>query len=179
VTDIQPRSGTVAGGALIRINGHGFTGNPSVLFDGRLASVVTVGDSQVVVRAPSHPQSAIVDVRVSVTGRSVLLVRGFSYVPVSGPPPWYSSGGSPPTTAPPAGGGPTTIAPGVTPPAPSPTMPAAPVPVPARFGFGGVATTRGALHLRRVDGSSPLMAYPAPAWPGRRCAVAVCTGTKL
>jgi IPT/TIG domain len=192
VSGISPRFGITAGGDWVSVDGHGFTDDTVVLFDGQQASVIAVvNESRVVVHAPPHPTAAVVDLRVSIPGHSVVLRQAYSYVPQAGLPPW--AGGATTTTTV-AGGGPTTTsaapgatttpgspgtAPGTAPaPGGSATTTAPPAP-PPRFAFGGVAATRGDLRLRPVSGTSPLTAFPAAVWPGRRCLIAVCAGTRL
>jgi serine protease len=208
VTGFEPRYASTVGGERITVRGRGFRGTMHVLFGaspGTAASVVS--DTSLLVTTPIQAAAGTVDVRVSTALDSVVLDDAFTFVapeaappggptptlppvvtPPPGPPPATTTTttappSTTPTTQPPAGTPPTTVPPSAstttTVPATTPTtQPSVPTSTP-RFTFGPVSATRGTLQLRTLTASSPLAAYPASAWPGRRCATATCAGTRL
>lgn len=181
VTNLSPRSGPLAGGTRVWIEGAGFSTNTHVLFGGVAATSVTVVGSEVVLATtPARAFAATVDVQVSTPGGSVVVPEAFAYHGGGdGPLPPPGPGGETPVSTTVPASAPTTA-----PPTTSPTTVPEPEPDPGPTGpltfvFGPIARTRGGLDLRPLLPPSPLDRYPPSTWAARFCTASPCPATAL
>lgn len=82
IGDVQPRSGTPAGGTLITVTGTGFRLNARVTIDGNPATNLTVvSDTEITAETPAATSSGQVDVVVrNEDGQTDTVARGYRYV---------------------------------------------------------------------------------------------------
>jgi hypothetical protein len=96
---VTPNTGTVAGGASVTINGTNFTGATSVTFGGVAATGVTVLSSTTITATTPVHAAGLVDVAVTTSAGSDVLVNSFTYVvpnpPVANPVSATVASGSP------------------------------------------------------------------------------------
>ncbi|MBZ0134882.1 MAG: IPT/TIG domain-containing protein [Planctomycetes bacterium] len=100
ITNINPATGTTAGGDSITITGSGFVGVTSVTFDGTPGLNLNVtGPTSLTVDTPAHAAGQV-DVVVNAAGGSDTAVNGFDYQTPANPAPTFTvmGGGGPITT---------------------------------------------------------------------------------
>jgi hypothetical protein len=86
IGSITPNSGPVTGGTLVTLNGGGFEVGASVRIGGVPARITTLTSNQISAVTGTARVASTYDVVVTNPGgQSVVLTKGFTYIPVSGP----------------------------------------------------------------------------------------------
>ncbi|MGA9752343.1 MAG: IPT/TIG domain-containing protein [Acidobacteriota bacterium] len=107
VSQVQPSSGSTAGGTPVTISGANFVSGATVTFGGSAATLVSlVSASSLTCLTPSHAAGAVDVVVTNPDSQSATLASGYSYT-ASNPPPSIS--GLTPSSGSTAGGTPVTI----------------------------------------------------------------------
>jgi IPT/TIG domain len=84
VQSISPAAGPAAGGTEVTIRGTGFAAGLGVTIGGRAASDVSVrGNDMLTAKTPASAIAGVVDIAVSLNGRTGTLAGGFRYEPLA------------------------------------------------------------------------------------------------
>lgn len=90
ITNINPNTGTTAGGDTVTITGTGFVNVTTVTFDGTPGTNLNVtGPTSLTVDTPAHAAGQV-DVVVNAAGGSITSTNGFDYQTPANPPPTFS-----------------------------------------------------------------------------------------
>ncbi len=193
ITTVSPRSGDVAGGAMLVIRGIFLDPtHVTVLLGGQPAPILYAGTGTILARVLPHI-AGTVDLTVQAPGTSLTMPQVFTYTsantPVAGggAAPGGGSGGS--STPPSTGGGSAGRGTGGSTGGGGSTSPT-PVPPDPGTGAGGGSTgggstapagplMRGGYRLMPISGNASLLALAGNAWPGANCSSASCRGAAV
>ncbi len=172
ITDVDPASGSTAGGTVATITGVELPADPTVWFGERQAEIVVVASPTfIVVDTPPAPAGPV-DVRVvdDDAGVDLVYVDGFTYVDPTDGTATTTTTVAPTTTGPEDDGG-------GAPPATPPTDPTDGESLDEWL--DGVLVTPEGLTLAPAPSDSPLFGIPVTAWVGELCEQPVCPGWVL